>query len=61
MRTSFSCSTEGSSHKYAEKHRVAENNMIKLQEIFEGCHDADMCSGVFAKILEGKKKAKEDD
>ena len=45
--------------KYAEKHRVVENDMLKLQELFEGCHDADVCSGVFAKIMEGKKKAKE--
>jgi hypothetical protein len=28
---------------------------------FEGCHNADMCSGISTKILEGKKKAKEDD
>jgi hypothetical protein len=26
--------------KYAEKHRVVENNMLKLQEFFEGCYDA---------------------
>jgi len=47
--------------KYAEKHRVGENNMLKLQDFFEGCHDADVHSGIFAKIVEGKKKAKEDD
>jgi len=47
--------------KYAEKHRVVKNNILKLQEFFEGCHDADVHSRVFANILEGKKKAKEDD
>ena len=47
--------------KYVEKHRVVKNNMIKLQEFFKGCHNADVCSGIFNKILEGEKKAKEDD
>jgi hypothetical protein len=42
--------------KYAEKHRVVKNDMLKLQEFFEGCHDADMRSGVFAKVLEGKRR-----
>jgi hypothetical protein len=41
--------------KYAEKHRVVENDMLKLQEFFMGCHDADARSGIFAKIMEGKK------
>jgi hypothetical protein len=44
--------------KYPEKHRVVENDMFKLQEFFEGCHDADVRSGIFAKIMEAKKKAK---
>ncbi len=41
--------------KYAEKHRIVETDMLKLQEFFEGCHDADVRTGTFAKILEGKK------
>jgi hypothetical protein len=45
--------------KYAEKHRVVETNMLKLQEFFEGCHDTDVHSGKYARIMEGKKKAKE--
>ena len=26
--------------KYAEMHKVVENDMLKVQEFFEGCHDA---------------------
>jgi hypothetical protein len=29
--------------------------MLKLQEFFEGCHDADVHSGMYARLLEGKK------
>ena len=32
--------------KYAEKHRVVETDMLKLQEFFERCHDADVRSGI---------------
>ena len=32
---------------------------FKLQEFFEGCHDADVCSGMYAKLLEGKKPKEE--
>ena len=46
--------------KYVEMHKVVKNHMLKLQELFEGCHDVDVCSRVFTKILEGKKRAKED-
>ena len=46
--------------KYAEKHRVVEIDMLKLQDFFEGCHDADVCSGTYAKLMEGKQKAKDD-
>ena len=45
--------------KYSEKHRVVETDMLKLQEFFEGCHDADVCSGEYARLMDGKKKAKE--
>jgi hypothetical protein len=45
--------------KYAEKHRVVETNMLKLQEFFEGCHDTDVCSGKYARLMDGSKKAKE--
>ena len=45
--------------KYAEKHRVVETDMLKLQEFFEGCHDADVRSGEYARIMESKKKPKE--
>ena len=41
--------------KYAEKHRIVETDMLKLQEFFEGCHDADVQTGTYAKIVEGKK------
>jgi len=30
--------------KYAKMHRVVETNILKLQEFFEACHDADVCS-----------------
>ena len=30
--------------KYAKKHEVVETDMSKLQEFFEGCHDADVHS-----------------
>jgi hypothetical protein len=33
--------------------------MLKLQEFFEGCHDADVHSGEYARLMDGKKKAKE--
>ena len=39
--------------KYAEKHRVVKNDMLKLQEFFEGCNDANVHSGTFAKLMEG--------
>ena len=29
--------------------------MLKLQEFFEGCYDADIPSSKYAKLLEGKK------
>jgi hypothetical protein len=32
--------------KYAEKHRVVENDMLKRQEFFEGCH-ALMCAAAY--------------
>jgi hypothetical protein len=41
--------------KYAEKHRVVETDMLKLQEFFEGCHDADVCRGMYARLMDGKK------
>ena len=41
--------------KYAEKHRIVETDMLKLQEFFEGCHDADVQTSTYAKIVEGKK------
>ena len=41
--------------KYAKKHRVVETDMLKLQEFFEGCHDDNVRSGVYARLLEGKK------
>ncbi len=41
--------------KYMEKHCIVETDMLKLQEFFEGCHNADVCSGVYSRILEGKK------
>jgi hypothetical protein len=42
--------------KYAGKHRVVETNMLKLQEFFEGCRDADVCSGEYARLMDGKKR-----
>ena len=45
--------------KYAEKHRAVENNMLKLQEFFEGCHDANVCSSKYKRIAEAKKKARD--
>ena len=45
--------------KYAEKHIVVETDMLKLQEFFKGCHDADLRSGEYARLMDGKKKAKE--
>jgi hypothetical protein len=47
--------------KYAEKHRVFKNDMLKLQEFFKPCHSADVTGANFTKIMEGKKKAKEND
>ena len=44
---------------YAEKHQVVETDMLKLQEFFEGCHDADVCSSLYAKLLEGIKPKEE--
>jgi hypothetical protein len=41
--------------KYAKKHRVVKADMLKLQEFFEGCHDADVRSGMYPRLLEGKK------
>ena len=41
--------------KYAEKHQVVETDMLKLQEFFEGCHDANIHSGMYARLLEGRK------
>ena len=43
--------------KYAEKHWVVETDILKLQEFFEGCHDADVHSGKYKKIIDAKKKA----
>ena len=45
--------------KYAEKHRVVKTGMLKLLEFFEGCHDADVFSRKYARVMDGKKKAKE--
>ena len=44
--------------KYAEKHRVIETDMLKLQEFFEGCHNADVHSSKYARLMEGKKRPK---
>jgi hypothetical protein len=38
---------------------VVETDMLKLQEFFEGFHDADMRSGEYARLMDGKKKANE--
>jgi len=45
--------------KHAEKHRVVETNMLKHQEFFKGCHGADVHRGEYARLMDGKKKAKE--
>ena len=39
--------TQSKSHhiKSAEKHRVVESDILKLQEFFEGCHNTDVHSG----------------
>ena len=42
--------------KYAEKLRVVETDMLKLQEFFEGCHDTDVRSGEYARLMDGKKE-----
>ena len=34
--------------KHAKKHRVVETDMLKLQELFDSCHDADVCSSMYA-------------
>ena len=45
--------------KYAEKHWVVETDILKLQEFFEGCHDADVRRGKYKRITEAKKKARD--
>jgi hypothetical protein len=32
------------------------SDMLKLQEFFEGCHNADVCSGIFTKIWRAKRR-----
>jgi hypothetical protein len=44
--------------KYAEKHRVFETDIIKLQEVFEGIHDAKVHSGEYKRFTEGQKRPK---
>ena len=44
--------------KYAEKHRVVENDKLKLQEFFKGCHDADVCSGVWPRSWRAKRRTR---
>ena len=48
--------------KYVEKHRVVESDILKLQEFFEGCHDADVHSGEYKykRLVEGNMKTKQD-
>jgi hypothetical protein len=46
--------------KYAEKHQVVETDMLKLQELFKGCHDDNICSGIYARLSEGMNKVKDD-
>jgi hypothetical protein len=43
--------------KYMEEHRVVETDMLKLQEFFEGCHNADVHSDECARLMDGKNKA----
>ena len=38
---------------------MVETNILKLQEFFEGCHDADVRSSKYKRITEAKKKARD--
>ena len=46
--------------KYAEKHRFVETGILKLQEFFEGCHNTNACSGKYKRVVEDKKKGKDE-
>ena len=55
----FLAQTKSHLTKYAEKHRVVETEILKLQEFFEGCHNTVIHGGEYKRIKEAKMKAKE--
>ena len=46
--------------KYVQKHCIVEDDILKLQEVMQGCIDIKICNSKYKRVIEGKWKVKED-